>query len=114
MRVAVLLCLCLAATGCGSVATATGDRLSFAQVQSLNPGVDGEWILSEFPFARERARWPNGRLRSLGYWVNDPAGRPRPLMLHFDAQGVLVRKEYGGPLLRPPEPGGGLEIGVGR
>jgi hypothetical protein len=82
---------------------APGTRgLTFAQAQALNPGVDGEWILAEYPTARQVQRHPNGRLRSLGYWVEDPAGKQRPLMLHFDESGVLVRKQYGGPLIRPP------------
>ncbi len=95
------------------MSTVTGSQLSFSQAQSLNPGVDGEWILSEYPFARNVSRWPNGRLQSLGYWVLDPAGDARPLMLHFDQQGILTRKQYGGPLLRPPVNEGGVEIGAG-
>jgi hypothetical protein len=87
------------------VASPTASTISFAEMQALNPGVDGEWILSEYPDAREVARGPNGRVASLGYWVNDPEGRARPLMLAFDRDGMLVRKQYGGPVVRPPPRG---------
>lgn len=78
--------------------------MSFASMQTLQPGVDGEWILAEYPYARNVQRGSNGRLQSMGYWVEDPLGETRPLMLHFDGEGRLARKEYGGPLVRPPEP----------
>ncbi len=99
------LCACLLAA-CTTFAAPTESQMSFATMQSLNPGVDGEWILAEYPYARDVTRRPGGRLQSMGYWVQDPQGTSRPLMLHFDAQGRLVRKEYGGPLVRPPEPTG--------
>ena len=93
----------LVLAGCGSFAAPTDDQLSYAQVQAFNEGLEGAWVLSEYPFARNVARWPNGEVRSLGYWVDDPQGRNRPLMLHFDQRGLLVRKQYGGPHVRPPE-----------
>ncbi len=51
---AILMVLC----GCASVAGPTTDTITFAQMQMLNPGVDGEWILAEFPDAREVQRRP--------------------------------------------------------
>lgn len=98
--------------GCSSIASPTEDTLSFAQMQALNPGVDGEWILSEYPFARNVERRRDGSLLRMGYWVTDPQGKPRPLMLHFDASGTLVRKQYGGPVVRPP-PRSDLDFDVG-
>ena len=89
--------------GCASVAGPTSDTITFAQMQMLNPGVDGEWILAEYPDAREVQRRPDGSLARLGYWVTDPQGKTRPLMLHFDETGTLLRKQYGGPVVRPPE-----------
>lgn len=106
MRAALLVLLALAPaglSGCGTFAAPTDDQLSYATVQALNPGVDGEWILSEYPFARQVNRRGNGTIQSLGYWVDDPQGRNRPLMLHFDERGVLREKQYGGPHVRPPE-----------
>ena len=104
MRIALLLlALLLVLPACGSFASPTQDQLSYAQVQALNVGVEGDWILSEFPFARNVVRRSDGTICSLGYWVDDPQGRSRPLMLHFDANGILERKQYGGPHVRPPE-----------
>ncbi len=104
MRVAaLLLALLLPLPGCGSFASPTQNQLSYAQVQAFNPGVEGAWILSEYPFARNVVRRADGSLCSMGYWVDDPQGRNRPLMLHFDERGILVRKQYGGPHVRPPE-----------
>lgn len=103
MRAALLLAVLLALPACGTFASPTEQQLSYAQVQAFNPGVEGAWILSEYPNARNVSRRPDGTLRSLGYWVDDPQGRSRPLMLHFDERGILIRKEYGGPHVRPPE-----------
>lgn len=104
MRVAaLLLVVLLVVPGCGSFASPTSNQLTYAQVQAFNPGVEGEWILSEYPFARDVVRRADGSICSMGFWVDDPQGRSRPLMLHFDANGILERKEYGGPHVRPPE-----------
>lgn len=94
----------VAAGACGSVRGPTTKTLSFAQMQMLNEGVDGEWILSEYPDARAVSRRPDGTLQQLTYWVNDPEGRGRGLVMHFDETGTLVRKDYGGPIVRPPDP----------
>ncbi len=96
---AVLVLLC----GCSSIAGPTASTMSFAQMQALNPGVDGAWILSEYPFARDVQRRPDGSLQSMGFWVTDPQGQTRPLMLFFDEGGTLLRKQYGGPVVRPPD-----------
>ena len=99
-----VLLAALPLAACASVASPTAKTLSFASMQALNPGVDGEWILAEYPHARQVERRQSGRLLRMGYWVEDPQGATRPLMLHFDAEGVLAQKQYGGPLVRPPEP----------
>ncbi len=100
---ALALLIVLGLSACGTFAAPTDKHMSYAVVQALNPGVDGEWVLSEYPYAREVQRRPDGSLQRLGYWVDDPQGKSRPLMLHFDAAGVLVQKQYGGPHVRPPE-----------
>jgi hypothetical protein len=86
-------------SACGS--TPKDRRLDFATVQALNPGVDGKWVLEEFPQARDVGRDANGKIRRLSYAVTDPQGKPQTLNLMFDEQEVLVRKQYSGPLLRP-------------
>ncbi len=91
------------ASSCGSFVRPDEEPMSFAAMQSLNRGVSGEWILREFPHAREVVRDPRtGLLRRLGYWVKDPAADNHALVLHFDDRGILERKVYDGPLLRPP------------
>ena len=65
--------------------------------------IDDHVIVGAYPFARDVVRRADGSICSMGFWVDDPQGRSRPLMLHFDANGILERKEYGGPHVRPPE-----------
>lgn len=77
-------------------------RLTFAEMQALNPGVRGAWVVSRFPFARQTSRRPDGSLQRLVYSVTDPHGRVEDVTLDFDARGVLVRKHYAGAWLRPP------------
>lgn len=104
MRAALLLLAAvLALPACGSVSTSRSNELTYAQVQSFNRGVEGEWILSEYANARNVSRRADGTIRSMGFMVDDPQGRSRPLMLHFDENGILERKQYGGPHVRPPE-----------
>lgn len=102
-----ILLACAAVLGaCGSFAGPTDRSMSFAAMQSLNAGVDGEWVLREHPDGRDVVRDPRtGRVRRLSYWVRDPGGDNRPLVLHFDEQGILARKDYGGPIIRPPSDG---------
>jgi len=109
----LLLLLALASSAaCGSVAAPGASTMTYASMQAINPGVDGEWVLSEYPFARSLKRRPDGSLESMGYWIEDPQGKTRPLMLHFDAGSVLVQKQYGGPNVRPPQKdAGGLQVG---
>jgi hypothetical protein len=80
-----------------------GRTLSFAQMQSLNAGVSGEWILEEYPFASGVERWPNGKVRSMRYAVTDPQGRTESVVLTFGEDGVLSGKRYSGPIVRQKE-----------
>lgn len=102
----LLLLLALPAAACGSTRKGGLQRptLSFGVVQTLNPGVDGRWILEEFPEARSVERAPDGRLTRLTYDVLDPQGRSRRVVLEMDASEVLLRKDYSGPLVRPTSP----------
>ena len=75
-------------------------RLSFAQMQSLNPGVTAGWVLEEYPFANPE-HGPDGRVRTIRLPVTDPQGRAQSVTLVFDANEVLVEKRYSGPIVRP-------------
>jgi hypothetical protein len=92
LAVAALLVAC-ARTG--------GRTLSFAQMQSMNPGVSGDWMLQEFPFADRVSRWPDGKVRELTYGVTDPNGKARRVTMVFDNQGVMTEKRYTGAYVRP-------------
>jgi hypothetical protein len=104
VRRTVLLVAALVAAS--AVASCAGDpngkTLSFAQMQAMNPGVSGEWMLGEFPFASHVGRWPNGKIRELRYPVTDPAGKLRSVTYEFDQSGVLVQKRYAGAYILPP------------
>jgi len=86
--------------GCGSNPLAR--TLSFAQAQALNPGVSADWILNEYPNARVSRR-KDGTIARMEYRVTDPNGKTRKLFLEFDGRGVMVRKQYLGPIIRPPQ-----------
>ena len=87
---------------CGTFATPGQDRMSYAAMQSLNPGVSSTWLLEEYPFARNVARRGNGTIERMEYLVEDPRGDSQSLSLYFDERGVLTHKRYAGPHIRPP------------
>ena len=104
---ALLALLAPALAACGTVAP--DKRLSYATVQALNPGVDGKWVLEEFPNTQRVERDPSGKIQRISYGVLDPQGKSKTLTLWFDQNEVLQRKEYSGQLVRPPPitpPGG--------
>ena len=111
----VVAVMALLLGACGTFRTPNEESMTFADMQALNPGVAGDWVLYEHPYAREVQRDPQSqRVRRLSYWVSDPQGDSRPLVLHFDDRAVLSRKDYGGPIVRPPQPDDvDLEIGGG-
>ncbi len=96
---ALALALALAWGGCAGGPTSR--TLSFAEMQSLNPGVTASWVLDEYPDGRVE-RGPDGRVRSIRYPVTDPLGKAQSVTLTFDANEVLADKRYSGPIVRPP------------
>lgn len=95
--------LALLVLACGTFRAPAERAMSFAEMQSLNAGVSGAWVLEEYPFARSVQRHANGQIAELGYVVEDPADDSRALTLRFDTRGVLTQKLYDGPWIRPPE-----------
>lgn len=79
------------------------DALTFAQMQSLNRGVSADWVIAEYPFARNVQRRANGTIAQMGYLVADPLDDTQTLVLFFDQTGVMTHKQYSGPIVRPPE-----------
>jgi hypothetical protein len=106
MRQTLAFLLALVLMSCGGMRPPGQKGMSFSHMQSINPGVSGEWVLSEFPGARNIRRRPDGTLQSVGYWVTDPEGKSRPVVMHMDQRGVLRQKQYGGPIVRPPKSDG--------
>jgi hypothetical protein len=102
-RLVLLLVAAFALASCANARGPNTKTLSFAQMQSINPGVSVNWLLDEYPFARDIRRRPNGSIAQMGYLVTDPQNKGRPLLLVFDENGVLKEKRYGGPIVRPPE-----------
>jgi hypothetical protein len=100
---AALAALAAASTGGAGCASGSTRTLSFAQMQSLNPGVHAEWVLEEYPFGRVE-RGTDGRVRTVRYGVTDPLGKAQSVTLRFDANEVLAGKQYSGPIVRPPTP----------
>ena len=100
MKTSGLLLAVLAIAGLAACASPLGDKLSYAQVQSLNPGVSASWVLSECPFGKAQ-RAPDGKVRTISYNVKDPQGKSQSLRLDFDQNEILSRKLYAGPVVRP-------------
>lgn len=99
----VVVAVALACTAC---ANPSARKLSYAEVQAVNPGVSVDWILAEYPEGRV-TRGPDGKVTQIRYSVADPQGSAQTLVLHFDANGVLRQKRYSGPVLRPGGAQGG-------
>ena len=89
---ALLALLAPALAACGTVAP--DKRLSYATVQALNPGVDGKWVLEEFPNTQRVERDPSGKIQRISYGVLDPQGKSKTLTLWFDQNEVLQRKVF--------------------
>ena len=87
--------------GLGGCAGGPGQRrLTYAQVQALNPGVDVDWVLREYPGANQ-TRDAAGRVRRMEFAVVDPYGKGQSLFLEFDPSGTCTRKQYTGAVVRP-------------
>ncbi|MHC5011635.1 MAG: hypothetical protein ACYTG6_11935 [Planctomycetota bacterium] len=91
----------LVLAGCAS--NPFSDTLSYGQAQTLNPGLTADWVLAEYPFGTV-TRGQGNRVESIRYTVRDPHGSTQTLVLFFDAQGILRRRQYSGRVLRPEAP----------
>ncbi len=94
---ALLLLPCVLAACAGQ-----SRKLTYAQVQALNPGIPASWILEEYPGGRATNR-PNGVPETITYAVTDPTGRGETLTLAFDECGILSQKSYSGRPVRPAQ-----------
>lgn len=107
MRVpALLAALSLAACSSGIKLPAlsmpgTADGLSYAEVQSVHPGVTAAQVRDAFGDPLATARRDDGSVERMEYVALDAKGDRHRLVLDFDGKGVLVGKQFTGPVLRP-------------
>ena len=100
MKTVFLLLALLVSLTVAACSSPYSRKLSYAQVQSLNPGVQASWILEEFP-SGQVTRTPDGRVQTIVYRVSDPHGKDQTLRLGFDERGILRDKQYSGRVLMP-------------
>ena len=100
MKTQGLLLTVLLLASLAACSSSSGGKLSYAQVQSLNPGVPASWVLSEYPCGKVD-RTPDGKVQSISYSVKDPRAKTQSLRLDFDCNEILSRKLYSGAVLRP-------------
>ena len=100
MKTPGLLLAVLTAALLATCSSPFGNKLSFAQMQSINRGVPAGWVLEEYPFGKV-ARTADGKVQSISYTVQDPRASSQSLRLEFDQRELLCRKVYSGPVVRP-------------
>ena len=105
---ALVIVVSLAITACSTVHSvgkglglSSATQLSYAQVQSIQPGLSAPQIRDAFGPPMSAARGPEGRVSRMEYVALDAKqGRAR-LILEFDARETLVTKTYTGEISRP-------------
>ena len=85
MRSIPLTTLILAA--CSSIGGNRGDALSYAQVQSLRPGMEMKEVLRQFgtPIDSKKVE---GKTRAIAYRAENARGEVQELRIGFDDKGV--------------------------
>ena len=78
-----------------------GDGLSYAQVQTIQPGLSAAQIRDSFGPPMSAARGPEGRVTRMEYAAMDAKQSRARLILEFDARETLVTKTYTGEVVRP-------------
>ena len=97
---AIVMSLLVTLTAAACAGGPGRQRLSYAEVQAINPGVRLDWLMQEYPAANQ-TRDPAGRVRQVELPVTDPYGKAQSLFLEFDESGVCTRKIYTGAVVRP-------------
>jgi outer membrane protein assembly factor BamE (lipoprotein component of BamABCDE complex) len=76
-------------------------ELSYAQVQSIQPGLTAAQIRDAFGPPMSASVGPDGRTSRMEYVAMDAKQSRARLILDFDARGALVNRTYTGAILRP-------------
>jgi hypothetical protein len=98
--VAVALLLLASALGACSTLSKSSD-LSFAQVQTIQPGLSAAQIKDAFGAPLNLTRGDGGRVTRMEYVALDAKQSRSRLILDFDAREILVTKTYTGEIVRP-------------
>ena len=93
---------CSAVSGVGRGLGLSKDTgLSFAQVQSIQPGLSAAQVRDAFGAPLNMARGSDGRVTRMEYVALDAKKSRERLVLGFDEREILVTKTYSGEILRP-------------
>lgn len=91
--------------GCSTVGKGLGlssaTQLSYAQVQSIQPGLSASQIRDSFGPPMSAARGADGRVTRMEYVALDARQSRARLILDFDGRETLVTKTYTGEVVRP-------------
>jgi outer membrane protein assembly factor BamE (lipoprotein component of BamABCDE complex) len=85
---------------CSSLKKSSSD-LSFAQVQTIQPGLSAAQIKDAFGTPLNLTRGDGGRVTRMEYAALDAKQSRSRLILDFDAREILVTKTYTGEIVRP-------------
>jgi len=99
---ALPLCACstVSKVGTGLGISKTSD-LSYAQVQTIQPGLSALQIKDAFGAPLNLSRGDGGRVTRMEYAALDAKQSRSRLILDFDAREILVTKTYTGEIVRP-------------
>ena len=100
---AAALALCGALGACSSLKKlgSSSSDLSFAQVQTIQPGLSAAQIKDAFGPPLNLYRGEGGRVTRMEYAALDAKQSRSRLNLDFDAREILVTKTYTGEIVRP-------------
>ena len=96
------LCACSSVSKVGSsLGISKSSDLSFAQVQTIQPGLSAAQIKDAFGTPLNVSRGDGGRVTRMEYAALDAKQSRSRLILDFDAREILVTKTYTGEIVRP-------------
>ena len=75
--------------------------LSYAQVQSVHPGLTADQVTDAFGPPYRADRGPDGRVRSMEYAATDGRGSKARLYVDFDGAERVAGKRFTGAITKP-------------
>lgn len=101
LAAAALLPLLVACGGMRALGGRSGSELTYAQVQTIQPGLTAAQIVDAFGAAGRAQRGPDGKVLVLDYAALDAQNGHQRLVLGFDASERLIEKRFSGGTLKP-------------